>query len=193
MKICLICVEIFGWGKYGGFGRSTRIIGRELISRGIEVCAVVPRRGSQRAIEELDGMRALSFPMYSPLSMVPLLKQCNADIYHSQHTSFGTYLALKVRPRSRHVITFRDPKELNDWWLEIRYPSSNRIRTLLNWIYEDGLFVRRAIRQVDACFTASEFLNEKISRKYVHCQFALEGANDKPIGAYQKLLNEPLS
>ena len=34
MKICLISVEIFAWGKYGGFGRATRIIGRELVKRG---------------------------------------------------------------------------------------------------------------------------------------------------------------
>jgi glycosyltransferase involved in cell wall biosynthesis len=63
------------------------------------------------------------------------------------------------------MITFRDPKELNDWWLEVRY-SSNRFRTILNWIYEDRLFVRRAIRQVDQCYTTAEFLNEKVGRKY---------------------------
>ena len=37
MRICLICVEIFAWGKYGGFGRATRMIGRELVRRGRDV------------------------------------------------------------------------------------------------------------------------------------------------------------
>jgi len=45
MRVCLICVEIFAWGKYGGFGRATRLIGRELAKRGVEVFAVVPRKG----------------------------------------------------------------------------------------------------------------------------------------------------
>ena len=51
MKICLISVEIFAWGKYGGFGRATRIIGRELAKRGMEVFAVVPRRNGQKAVD----------------------------------------------------------------------------------------------------------------------------------------------
>ena len=48
MKICLICVEIFAWGKFGGFGRATRIIGRELVKKGFEVTAIVPLRKGQK-------------------------------------------------------------------------------------------------------------------------------------------------
>ena len=33
MKVCLISTEIFAWGKYGGFGRATRMIGGELVKR----------------------------------------------------------------------------------------------------------------------------------------------------------------
>ena len=66
MKVCLICVEIFGWGKYGGFGSSTRLLGRELQRRGVTVTAVVPRRGNQKPVEELDGFQVLSFPMHTP-------------------------------------------------------------------------------------------------------------------------------
>ena len=40
MKICLIAMEIFAWGKYGGFGRATRMIGKELAKRGVTVTAV---------------------------------------------------------------------------------------------------------------------------------------------------------
>jgi len=50
MKICLVCVEIFAWDKYGGFGRATRTIGRELAKRGHEIFAVVPRRTGQQAV-----------------------------------------------------------------------------------------------------------------------------------------------
>ena len=60
-RICLICVEIFAWGKYGGFGKAARIIGRELVKRGYEVFAVVPRREDQKEEEILDGITVLGF------------------------------------------------------------------------------------------------------------------------------------
>jgi len=62
MKICLISVEIFAWGKYGGFGRATRTIGRELAKRGVDVCAVVPLRKGQKPVENLDGITVYGFP-----------------------------------------------------------------------------------------------------------------------------------
>ena len=94
MRICLISVEIFAWGKYGGFGRATRIIGRELAKRGVEVTAVVPRRGGQNPVEELDGMRVLSFKPRDLLSVSRLFRQADADVYHSEEPSLGTYLAM---------------------------------------------------------------------------------------------------
>jgi hypothetical protein len=84
MKVCLICVEIFSLGKYGGFGRSARMIGRELAHRGVEVYAVVPMRGDQRPVERLDGITVLGFPFYNPWGAKKLYRECDADIYHSQ-------------------------------------------------------------------------------------------------------------
>jgi len=66
MRICLISVEIFAWGKYGGFGRATRLIGRELARRGHKVSAVVPRRQGQRRVEDLDGITVLGFSPWQP-------------------------------------------------------------------------------------------------------------------------------
>ncbi len=42
MRVCLVCIEMFGLGTYGGFGRATRVIGRELVARDIDVCVVAP-------------------------------------------------------------------------------------------------------------------------------------------------------
>jgi len=142
-------VEIFAWGKYGGFGRATRMIGRELVKRGVEVSAVVPRRQGQKPVEMLDGIRVLSFPWHRPLAATRLIRECNADIYHSQHTSFATYLAVRAMPQRKHIATCRDPKELRDWLLELRNPSLNKVQVLLNWAYEDGPFTRVAVRRLD--------------------------------------------
>ena len=90
LKICLLSVEIFAWGKYGGFGRATRTIGRELAARGHDVYAVVPRRPEQQAVESLDGMTVLAFPPRRSLATASLFRSVDADIYHSCEPSTAT-------------------------------------------------------------------------------------------------------
>ena len=43
MHVCLICMERFGLGVHGGFGRAN-VLGRELVRRGVKVTILVPRR-----------------------------------------------------------------------------------------------------------------------------------------------------
>ena len=61
IRVCLISVEIFAYGKFGGFGKVVRIIGSELVKRGYEVFAVVPRRLDQPAEETMDGITVLGY------------------------------------------------------------------------------------------------------------------------------------
>jgi glycosyltransferase involved in cell wall biosynthesis len=170
MRICLICVEIFAWGKYGGFGMATRTLGRELTKRGIEVFAIVPRRKGQKPVEELDGITVLSHPYYFPFAAIDLVKRCGADIYHSQEPSFGTYLAIKAMPDRKHVITIRDPRKLHDWKKEFQLPSRNRLQVLLSYLYEDNFFVSMAVRRADRVFCASDHLIPKVKSKYISRQ-----------------------
>ena len=166
MRVCLISMEIFAWGKHGGFGRATRIIGRELAQRGVQVFAVVPRRGNQRPVELLDGITVLGFEPAKPWQAMPLLRSCDADIYHSEEPSFTTWLAQRAMPDRKHIVTLRDTRELDDWLTELHYPSLNRLQVLTNFIYEDSLLVRRAVRRADRVFCAAEFLKAKGARKY---------------------------
>lgn len=166
MKICLISVEIFAWGKYGGFGRSTRMLGRELAKRGVEVTAVVPRRAGQGPVEDLDGIRVLGFESRQPFSALDLFREADADIYHSQEPSFGTYLAQRAMPDRKHIVTFRDTRDLRDWWIEFLYPSWSHAQVISNFIYEDNFLVHRAVRQADRWFTAAKMLIPKARKKY---------------------------
>ena len=165
MKVCLICVEIFAWGKYGGFGRSARMLGRELASRGVAVTAVVPRRAGQGPVEELDGMTVLGFPMNRPWEARDLLRQADADIYHSQHPSYSTSLAMDVMPHRRHLITFRDPKFFRDMLIELRYPSRSHVRALLAWIYE-SYRVPSAVRRADGVFACALDVGTKVRHAF---------------------------
>lgn len=166
MRVCFICVEIFAWGKYGGFGRATRIIGHELAKRGIEVFAVVPRRKGQKPVEELDGITVLSFPPYFPWYSRKLYRMCNADIYHSSEPSFGTYLAMKEMPSRKHIVTFRDPRDFQDWKMEYDLPSLNKLQVLSNYFYENNFLVKRAVRCADAVFCIAKYLIPKVKFMY---------------------------
>lgn len=166
MRVCLIAVEIFAWGKYGGFGRATRTIGRELARRGVEVIAVVPRRTGQAPVEQLDGIRILSFRKQDFLRSGELYRLANADIYHSQEPSLGTYLAMQAMPERKHIVTFRDPRLSSDWRTEFRLPTLNLAQVVANWLYEDNWLVKRAVQRSDGWFAAAQMLVPKGRAKY---------------------------
>lgn len=166
MRVCLTCVELFAWGKYGGFGRATRMLGRELVKQGVEVYAVVPRRAGQQPLEVLDGITVLAFPQFRPWEALQLYRQCNADIYHSQEASLGSYLAMYAVPGRKHLITFRDHKLFRDWLIELKYPSRNQLRTLLAWLYERNALVTRAIHRCDQLAVCAPHLDNAVIKQY---------------------------
>ena len=161
-----MCVEIFAWGKYGGFGKATRKIGGELVKRGCEVYAVVPRRRGQRKLEELDGIKVYSFPLYNPFSLIPILRSINADIYHSEEPSLLTYLAEKFQPTKKHLITFRDTRDRDAWKTEMDNPSLSRLQVLFNRIFEDSFPVWRAVKKADCLCAAAKCVAERAKKKY---------------------------
>jgi glycosyltransferase involved in cell wall biosynthesis len=165
-KVCFICIEIFGWGKYGGFGRATRVIAGELAKRGIEVFAVVPKRQNQKNFEILDGIKVLGFDKYNLLKAKELLVQCQADIYHSEEPSIMTYLAAKALPAKIHLVTSRDPRNFKDWVQETIYPSGNSIQVLSNLLFENNTLVSRSVRRADDVFCTAKFLKDKVAKKY---------------------------
>lgn len=166
MRVCLISVEIFAWGKHGGFGKATRLIGRELVKRGHEVVAVVPRRAGQRPVEQLDGITVLGFSPFRPWTATALLRECDAEVYHSCEPSLATALAQHAMPHKRHLVTCRDPRELRDWWLEVQRPSLHYGQVLHNFLYEDNWWVQRAVRRADAVYTIAHELIPKVRRMY---------------------------
>ena len=166
MRVCLVCTEIFAWGKYGGFGRATRTIGRELARRGLEVYAVVPMRGDQRPVERLDGITVLGYPMHAPWRAAALFRRANADVYHSQEPSAATWLARRAMPDRAHVVTFRDPRTWRDWLTELAHPSLNHLQVLANIAYEDGPLAFAGVREAEALFVAADCLGDIVRRKY---------------------------
>ena len=166
MRICLISVEIFAWGKYGGFGRATRLIGRELARRGHQVFAVVPRRRGQRQVEDLDGITVLGFSPWQPFTAIALLREADADIYHSCEPSLTSYLALRAMPDRRHMVTFRDPRNARDWLLEFARPSLSHLQVIHNCLFENNPLVRACIGRMDSVYTIARYLGPKVQAMY---------------------------
>jgi glycosyltransferase involved in cell wall biosynthesis len=159
---------MFGRGVYGGFGRATRIIGRELAKRNIEVTAVVPQRqrGAEREYQ-LNGMRIIEFAKSSILWTLSLYRAVDADIYHSQEASLGTYMAMRAMPERKHIVTFRDPMDRTARRIEWRYAGPDRLGWLKYRLYTDNFLVSRAVRRADALFCAANFLIPKVQAKFV--------------------------
>ncbi len=173
MRVCFICIEMFGVKKFGGFGRATRMIGKELTKLGHEVFAVIPRpRDVPPAPFEMDGIKVLSYPAFDHEAAVDLLRDIDADVYHSQDASYATHLAQKARPAAAHVVTFRDPLDLHDRWVEFKYAASGNVSVkaklgaLFYSFYIDNFLVARAIRRADGRYVAAHFLADKVAKKY---------------------------
>jgi len=167
MHVCLLCIELFGDSVYGGFGRSTRFIGRELAKRGVRVSIVVPRRSRERPDRyELEGMQVHQFPPSRPWSAVRILRACAADVYHSQDTSSTTFFARLAAPSAAHVTTFRDPMDAIDWRVETKWAGMPRRGWAQYHRFIDNPLVKLAVKRADALYCAAEFLIPKTMRMY---------------------------
>ena len=162
MKICFVVGEIFAWGRYGGFGSMTRILGKELAKRGIDVCAVTLQRAGQPSEQQLDGITVLSYPAGTILSSGKLYRKCAADIYHSQEPTLGTYFAQKSMPTRKHIVTSIDPRTNFDWLIEgWHFSLKKKIMFPLIYSFEKNYFVNKAVQRADAVYCQAKYIERK--------------------------------
>jgi glycosyltransferase involved in cell wall biosynthesis len=166
VHVCLISTEFFDRGVFGGFGRAVRMIGRELVRRGVRVTAVAPARGGAPRDVDVDGIRVLEFNRRSVRDAFQLLRSANADVYHSQDPSLWTYVAQRAAPERRHVVTFRDPRTLRDWKTEWVAAGHRSPAWLAYPFLVDNALTTRAVRRADRRFVAAPELAAKVTSKY---------------------------
>lgn len=177
MRVCFICSEAFGWGRYGGFGKLVRAIGAALLRRGVEVAAVVWRGENQQRYEHVDGLDVYSFP-YEPFGSTlshlaaywrsrPLYKEADADVYHSIEAMIESYLAERMMPGRRHLIHFQDPYD------EQAFREMQTVDTSYAWTAKKSmefrlntLLLRRACAQADAVVTQARCFQPILQRLF---------------------------
>lgn len=177
MKVCYVSPEYFGLGVHGGFGYVTKTLSEGLVARGFDVYVVTPRRRGQAPAESVNGVKVLSYDpgaglpwpagaLTSRRSFIKLVREVDADIYHSEAVSLNTYVAQVAAPEKRHLITFQDPFDEREWariaeveprYRGIRHGARVRLERHL---------LTSACRRADALYTQAVFLAEKARRYY---------------------------
>lgn len=172
MRVCLIATEIFAHGVFGGFGALTRDIARGLVAKGVETYVLVPRQKDQKPIEVMDGINVVSYKSDLYLKIKPALKYSSifdlvdADVYHSEEPSLGTRLALIGASNKKHMVTFQDPRDLNDWkkqWEKKDLTYWEELKFRLAY-YHFG--IGKAVKEVDACYCQAKYIIEKSKRLF---------------------------
>jgi len=188
-KVCFVAGEFFAFGRYGGFGTMARNVALGLVRRGYQVTAVIPRKTDQPEQAVVDGIRVYS---YDPKRLGPvcrLLREINADIYHTMEPNWGTYLARKARPERKHVVTCIDPRNAYDWFVEFGHFSLKRkLMFPLICGFERNPLISWAVRQADYVGCQTRFIIPKVQRMYrlATSPTHLPNPIDVPAGPFQK-------
>lgn len=167
MKLCFLVSEYFRWGKYGGYGTSTRLLATELVKRGIDVTVLTPRRGAQPAEELIDGVKVFAYSACDIRRLNRLCRQQAADIYHSHEPSLATAVAMRAMPGSKHIVTCRDTRLVRDWLIEMgAWILDGSFITLMTFPYENNPWVTRAVREADGIYCPNEFSRAMAQKKF---------------------------
>ena len=137
-----------------------------LAERGHSVIVIVPRRKGQAAVTHMDGYDVCGVSMLDMINPW-LYKKVDADIYHSQSPNLMSTAAMLGAPDKKHVITCRDPRNLKDWWIEIKDATwKRRIRNVFLSAFEEGPLVTWAIRRAHRIGFAAKDVRDKVLRMY---------------------------
>ena len=161
LRVCLIAPGLYAWGSHNPTGRAARVLGRELVKRGVKVSAVVPKRHGQRDLEQVDGIKVYGFRAEAPWSAAALCSECDADVYHSFDPSLFLAMAGAAQRGRRRVVTIRAP---HDWLHELR--AGDRVDVATYCLLVENPLVWFAVHRADAVLCASDDLVPEVRTKY---------------------------
>ncbi len=167
MKVCIICSQILGKEKIGGFGSMTRQLAETLAAKGIEVTVLVPKKYLGKEIEQVPTSYTLIGLTLRQMVSLDTYRKMNADVYHSQNPTIMSLMAQRAEPSKKHIITCRDPRDFNDWINEFMHSTwTRRIKIPLSYFFEEGPLITAAVRNADVVGCPAEFLRAKAKKLY---------------------------
>jgi glycosyltransferase involved in cell wall biosynthesis len=171
MRICFIVSEYAGIDRWGGFGVLTRDIAVGLVRRGHEVYVAMPLKPGQTPITHLDGVTIVAMPVptyrggHKAMAYASVLRMIDADIYHSQDATALTRVAQRATRRGKHVITFQDPRTIEDWRKQW-YPVVRSRVSEWSFLFKYWRDILPGIKHADARYSQAKFVIDKTVRLY---------------------------
>lgn len=174
MKVCFVSPEVFHWGVHGGFGYLTWMLGNKLSERGIDVSVVTQRREGQGEEEWLDGFKVYGYPshkvglgsLWARRESMKYYRKADADIYHSQAISYNTYVAHIACPEKKHILTFQDPYDRDEWKRIAKVEPKYGTITHQLRVEAEIRFLKDTCRRMDALYSQAFFLIPKAVKLY---------------------------
>jgi glycosyltransferase involved in cell wall biosynthesis len=165
-SVCILSVQYFGDNKIGGFGSMARQLAEGLASRGVMTSVLVPNIGNRQEYEIINGVHVYSFNYKNPWQPKRLIKQIDADIYHTQNSNLLTRLAAKIMPNKKHLVVCVDPRDTSEFFNEfIHATNKRRIKIPLNYLFE-YLLVKKTVANADQVFVPAFFLIDKTTKMF---------------------------
>jgi glycosyltransferase involved in cell wall biosynthesis len=96
-----------------------------------------------------------------------LMREIDADIYHTMEPNWGTYVARRSMPDRKHVVTSIDPRNAFDWFIEFLHYSPSR-KLMFPFIvgFERNPLITRAVQRADYVGCQTLFIIPKVRRMY---------------------------
>ena len=167
MKICIVCGQIAGFGRIGGFGTMARKIAEALEHANENVSVCVLRTANLRAKQFIG-----QIPVIAPRASAfffgsKIFNEFDADIFHSQEPTLGTYRMQLSHPNAKHVVTSIDPRDDADWKEEfLKFSLKKKVLYPFIRGFEDCARVRNAVSNADHVICQTKFIIPKVMRLY---------------------------
>lgn len=180
MKVTIISTEFYCWGRHGGFGMFTRKLASELVKRGLEVEAWMPKfsplQRSPNQFEVVDGVNVKTLPRVRHKFTSLGSYKTDADIIHSQCNPLDTFLSFQMNNGTPKIVTFQDIRDKNELAMLRETDKKARAGRAITdaptkpWFRVWYQLVERgyevAIKQADVVATQTFLLIPKVMRMY---------------------------
>ena len=166
MRVCIVATEFLGINVSGGIGVGARTLGRHLVTRGIEVRAIVPHGQNLPSSLTMDGMSIRTCDRSDLRALTREVQAANAEVYHYVQASLGARLAQKAMPDRAHVVECVDPRDWSDWLVDFRLPTHSAVALLPSFLYFGTWPAKMAARRADVVQVPARFLETKVRRLY---------------------------
>jgi glycosyltransferase involved in cell wall biosynthesis len=166
-SICIVCGQIAGFGRIGGFGVMARNLAEALRRAGHPVSVCVLKTADLKSEQMLGDIPVRALPPAAFFLGSSEFAKIKADIYHSQEPTLGTYRMQQAHPGAKHVVTCIDPRDDMDWAEEFRRFSLKK-KLLYPAIrgFEDSTRVRKSVARADKVICQTKFIIPKVQRMY---------------------------